>query len=226
MTLGVALGYVALGVALAAATLRTRDRFWVILGVLVVAPVGYRVAQSTLDTSRFVAHLDGALVAIGFFLLAAMVTLTLVLPTTIQKRLVYGAPADEEAFEHALFEVRRPFVSAGAEGNSIEEKARWRSQLSMEPPTPEWASLTQRIAAGDEEFGRLVRLGSPQDDWLGWVASNDQIVAEWKDLSGRSRELRRRRARRAALLAKVAFVASAGLVLAGWLDVSDRFLAP
>jgi hypothetical protein len=114
--------------------------------------------------------------------------------------------------------------AAGSKAVRIDEKAGWRSELTIEPPTPEWLSLTERIAAGDEEWARRIRLGSPREEWLGWEARNDQVIAEWKDVAERSREIRSRRFSRAALLAKVGFVASAGLVLAGVLRVTTRFL--
>jgi hypothetical protein len=144
------------------------------------------------------------------------------LPTTVQKRVVYGPAYRELAFERALLEARRPFVqAASARAASVDLEARWASQLGVDPPTPEWASLMRRIAAQDEEWAQRARLGSTGDEWLGWEAAGDQLRAEWKILSGRASDERLRRYRRAARLVKVGFAAAAVLLFIGLLGLTS-----
>ena len=222
VTLGVALGSIALSLAFGAAAIRTRDRFWAIVSVVVLVPLGYRLAQRQIDPSRIVASSDGDLVTIGLLLLAVMVVITMALPTTVQKRVVYGPANRELVFERALLEARQPFVrAASVRAASVGEEARWASQLGVDPPTAEWASLTRRIAAQDEEWAQRVRVGSSRDEWLGWEAANDQLLAEWKDLSGRASDERLRRYRWAARLVKVAFAAAAVLLFIGLLGLTS-----
>ena len=226
MTLGVAAGFIALGLAFAAAGVRHRDAFWGIASALVVAFIGNRIAQVGVDPTRFAGTSDGALFAIGLLLLAVSVTVTTGLPQSMEDRLFHGPASREALFARALLEARRPFVeAASARSDAGEELVRWRSRLAVQPPDRRWAELTERWAASDEEWVTRARRGSTREDWLPWEAANDQILAEWEALRRRDLGDRRDRARRAARLSRIAFGLAIALLLAGQFNLTNGFFS-
>jgi hypothetical protein len=131
VTIGAALGFLALGLAFGAAAARSRSPFSALISLALFGAVGYRIVQFGLDSTQLVTSLDRLLGLIGLLLLAALVTVTMGLPKSIENRLIYGPAFRIVSFERALWEARRPFLEAAATWDaSMAEKARWRATLA------------------------------------------------------------------------------------------------
>jgi len=219
VTIGAALGLIALGLAFGAAAIRSRSAFWALISLALFVAVGYRIVQFGLDSTQLVANLDRLLGLIGLLLLAALVTATMGLPKSIENRLNYGPALGIVSFERALWEARRPFVEAAVNWDpSMEEKSRWRATLGVDPPSDAWASLADRVAAADEVWAAQASAGD------GLVRSDlvaTDLISEWEALRQRYLGDVAMRGRRLSRLGRIGFVVSVSLLLAGSLNVTN-----
>ena len=219
MTIDVALGLLALGVAFGAAAIRSRDPLWALFSVALLGVVGYRIALFGLDSTQLVENTDRLLALIGLLLMAAVITVTMGLPKRIEDRLTYGPAFRTAHFERALRKARGPFLEAAATGDtSMAEKARWRGAVVVDPPSDEWASLADRVAAADADW---VASASTGDASVRWDLAFRDLYADWVRLRDRDLGRGAKRARRVVRLAWIAFCVSVALTLGGNLNVTN-----
>jgi hypothetical protein len=219
VTIGAALGLTALGLAFGAAAIRSRSPFWALTSLALFGAVGYRIVRFGLDSTQLVTNLDRLLGLIGLLLLAALVTVTMGLPKSIEHRLIYGSGFRIASFERALWEARRPFVEAAANWDaSMEEKSHWRATLGVDPPSDAWASLADRVAAADEVWAAQASTGD------GLVRSDlvtTDLISEWEALRERYLGDVAMRGRRLSRLGGIGYVVSVSLLLAGSFNVTN-----
>jgi hypothetical protein len=225
VTIAGLLGFIAFGLACAAAAVRRRDAFYAVMTFVLVLVAGILVYRQGLGLTRFAGNADELVLFAGALLLAATILVRSGLPASLEDRLTSGPTYPARAFERKLVEARKPFwVAARAGDPSMSEKARWRPALTARPPSPAWEALADHVAQGDEEYAAKASAGADQE-WLPWGARNDQIGAEWAELRA---PLQEERLKREPIVRRVAALAGAGstvLLVAAFLSVPMAILS-
>jgi predicted Zn-dependent protease len=219
VTIDTALGLLALGLAFGVAAIRARDLSWALLSIALIGVVGYLLVRFGLVSDSWMAATDRLLILVGLMGLAITVTVTMGLSKSTLDRLIYGPASRIARFDRAVWNARRPFVGAAATWDaSMTEKAAWRAAVSMEPPSDEWASLADRIAAADRDWAAFAVVGDTSAKW-GHVLK--ELYADWVALRDRDLGHGAKRARRAVRLAWFAVATSATFVFAGHFSVTN-----
>lgn len=212
MSLGAVLMAASIAGASALVAVRTRDRFWRGLPVVIVVLVVVIGLRNGIDTTNVIGSLDDFFAIVGGLLFAGSIFVLSGLPRSLEARFLFGSSLPEWEFDRSLTEARQPFVDAAGTGDdALAEKARWRSRVTPQPPNAAWAALAKRLEAADREWLEL----RERDDALAWTAQSDQITAEWATLRApllARRDFRRRLLRR---IERIVMGLSAVCVLAG-----------
>jgi hypothetical protein len=191
MSIGVLVAMLVLGTGFLANGYAGRDRFWLILGVAVLAFMGLMLGRDGLRWILFPGPVTGSF-ALAQLLLGSFFWAELVgLPRRIAYLSGIGLMNRPLTFNNRLYTIRIPLVEAIRVAQVEPERAaeafrtiaaQVKLERDLKPPDHVWAQLRDDIADDDEAWIELIQTDALLERGADHIEAFKPVLARWREL--------------------------------------------
>lgn len=195
MSVGELVAAMFLAGALLATWRHYHDRFWLVVGLVILAADAVVLARFGLRTVVIAGPISISIVVASTLIGLLFWAQVLGLPRGLALTLGIGLTSRPLRFDARLVALRKPFVEAialaqtdpdrRAEAIAIAE-SQIRRERALRPPDPEWAALQDDIADDDTAWVDLLRSGASADRIADHAAAFAPVSARWTEMRERA----------------------------------------